>query len=190
MLAVLLPVLAYYLGSICSAILVCRLWQLPDPRSKGSENPGTTNVYRIGGKWPALVTFSFDMLKGLLPVLLAVYLKQPEIVVALCGVCACLGHIFPLFFKFKGGKAVATGFGVVLALEWLLGVFLILVWLGIMKKMRISSVAAIITVSLAPILAWLSNSPWFMSITLMSCTIVLRHLPNIRRLWEGSELKT
>ncbi|BDX05283.1 glycerol-3-phosphate 1-O-acyltransferase PlsY [Planctobacterium marinum] len=190
MLAVLLPVLAYYLGSVCSAILICRLWRLPDPRSVGSENPGTTNVYRLGGKWPALATFVFDMLKGMLPVLLAIYLQQPELVVALCAVFACLGHIFPLFFGFKGGKAVATAFGVILALEWIMGLALIIVWLAIMKKLRISSVAAIVTVCLAPILAFAISSPWFMSITLMSCTIVLRHLPNIRRLWDGNELGT
>lgn len=190
MLAVLLPVIAYYLGSICSAILVCRVWRLPDPRSFGSENPGTTNVYRLGGKWPAAATFLFDMLKGILPVLLAIYLQQPELVVALCGVFACLGHIFPMFFSFRGGKAVATAFGVILALEWVLGLALILIWIIIMKQTRISSVAAMITVSLAPIAAFFSGSEWFMSITLMSCTIVLRHLPNIRRLWAGKELKT
>lgn len=190
MIDVFLPVLSYLLGSVCSAIVICALLRLPDPRELGSANPGTTNVYRIGGKWPAVLTFIFDFLKGTFPVLLAIELQVSEFIVALTGMFACIGHIFPLYFRFQGGKAVATAIGVVLALQWWLGLILLLIWVTAMKLAKLSSVAAIIAVSSAPILAWWVDSPWILTITLMSLVILLRHTENIKRLISGTELST
>ena len=99
---------AYLLGSLSAAILFCRLFGLPDPRSEGSRNPGATNVLRIGGKWPALAVLIFDMLKGMLPVWAGYYLGLTHFELGMVALAACLGHIFPVFFNFKGGKGVAT----------------------------------------------------------------------------------
>ncbi|MGO2477449.1 MAG: glycerol-3-phosphate 1-O-acyltransferase PlsY, partial [Pseudoalteromonas sp.] len=111
MIAVLMLVLAYLLGSISSAILVSRLFRLPDPRTHGSNNPGATNVSRLGGKLPAVMVRIFDILKGTIPVWAAYFLKLDPLLLGLIGVAACLGHMYPLFFSFNGGKAVATAFG-------------------------------------------------------------------------------
>ena len=112
---IILPLLAYLIGSISSAIVVCRIMGLPDPRSSGSNNPGATNVLRLGGKKAAVITLLGDFLKGLLPVLLATAVGASEYGIAGAGLGAFLGHLFPVFFGFQGGKGVATAFGVVLA---------------------------------------------------------------------------
>ena len=113
-LTILMLATAYLLGSISSAILICRVFALPDPRERGSGNPGATNVYRLGGRIPALLVLICDILKGTLPVYGSYFLGIEPIYLGLIGVAACLGHMFPLFFQFKGGKAVATAFGAML----------------------------------------------------------------------------
>ena len=115
-----LPV-AYLLGSISSAIIVCRLMGLPDPRQQGSGNPGATNVMRIGRKKAAAITLAGDMLKGLIPVVMAKMMGVPVLLLAMVGMAAFLGHLYPVFFGFKGGKGVATSFGVLLGFSWLIG---------------------------------------------------------------------
>ena len=142
-------VLAYILGSVSSAILVSRLFKLPDPRSHGSNNPGATNVYRLGGKVPAVLVLVFDILKGTIPVWGAYFLKIDPLMLGLIGVAACLGHMYPLFFSFKGGKAVATAFGTLLPIGLSLGGMLIATWLIIVAITRYSSLAALVTVSLS-----------------------------------------
>ena len=124
-------ILAYLLGSVCSAILVCRLLGLPDPRTEGSHNPGTTNVLRIGGKGPAALTLLGDMLKGVVPVLVARHYQLEPAVVSAVGLAAFLGHLYPVFFGFKGGKGVATAAGVLLALNPWLGAATLLTWVSI-----------------------------------------------------------
>lgn len=110
-LTILMILTAYLLGSISSAVLICKLWGLPDPRKEGSGNPGATNVYRVGGKIPALLTLWFDVLKGMVPVWGSYFLGIEPFFLGLIAVAACLGHIFPLYFQFRGGKAVATALG-------------------------------------------------------------------------------
>ena len=109
----------YLLGSISTAIITCKLMGLPDPRTDGSKNPGATNVLRLGGKKAAAITLAGDMLKGLIPALLANLLEMPDAVVATAGLAAFLGHLFPVFYRFQGGKGVATLLGVLLGTHWL-----------------------------------------------------------------------
>ncbi|MEM6405998.1 MAG: glycerol-3-phosphate 1-O-acyltransferase PlsY, partial [Pseudomonadota bacterium] len=148
-------VAAYLLGSVSSAILVCRCFRLPDPRTQGSHNPGATNVLRIGGKLPAAVTLAGDMAKGLIPMLVCHLLDVTPLVFACVGLAVFLGHLYPVFFKFQGGKGVATAMGMDLGLHWLIGLSVIGLWLLVAKVMRVSSLAALISMTLAPlIVAW------------------------------------
>ena len=180
---------AYLLGSISSAILVCQLFRLGDPRDQGSGNPGTTNVLRIGGKFPAVLVLFFDVLKGTVPVWASYYLGLEPIYLAFVAVFACLGHMFPLFFDFAGGKAVATAFGAILPLGLDLAALLILVWSLIAKLSNYSSLAAIISVSLAPLFTWLIRPDYTLPVIILSTLIVLRHKDNIVRLLTGQEQK-
>ncbi|TPW18527.1 MAG: acyl-phosphate glycerol 3-phosphate acyltransferase [Halothiobacillaceae bacterium] len=189
MLDLILIVCAYLLGSISTAIIVCRLMELPDPRTQGSHNPGATNVLRIGGKKAAAITLIGDCLKGLLPVGVATLLGAGNTTLALVAMAAFLGHLYPLFFRFQGGKGVATAFGVFLGLSWPLGLLLALTWVVIAKLFRISSLAALLTTALTPLYAWLlALPPPQLLISLPLCLLVIwRHRENIRRLWHGKE---
>ncbi len=150
-----LVLVAYLLGSLSSAIIVCRLAGLPDPRSDGSGNPGATNVLRLGGKKPAIVTLAGDMLKGLLPVLLGHALGLAPVLLALVGLAAFLGHLYPVFFRFQGGKGVATALGVLLGLDWVVGLATVATWLAVAFLTRYSSLSALIATGLAPVwVAW------------------------------------
>ncbi|MGH8553738.1 MAG: glycerol-3-phosphate 1-O-acyltransferase PlsY, partial [Methylococcales bacterium] len=132
----LLVPLGYLVGSLSTAILVCRFLGLPDPREQGSKNPGATNVLRYGGKMAAATTLFGDLLKGTLPVLIAWALDADAPIVALVGLAAFLGHLYPVFFDFQGGKGVATGAGVFFGFHWLLGTIVVLTWLVSVKISR------------------------------------------------------
>ncbi|MHB8471326.1 MAG: glycerol-3-phosphate 1-O-acyltransferase PlsY [Gammaproteobacteria bacterium] len=184
-------VLAYFLGSISSAILIARLLGLSDPRSQGSGNPGATNMLRVGGKGAAVVTLLGDMLKGVLVVLLARALGGSEVAIAGAAIAAFLGHLYPVFFGFKGGKGVATLFGTLLGLNWLVGVLVLGTWLLVAFLFRYSSLAALIASALAPAyLAWLQPVPAFI---IAACAMVAllfwRHRSNIAKLRAGTEGK-
>lgn len=178
---------AYLLGSVSSAILVCRLFGLPDPRTTGSQNPGATNVLRLGNRLAALLTLAGDILKGVLPVLLARFLDLPLWAAAMAGFFAFIGHLHPVFFGFRGGKGVATAFGVLFSLAWPVGVLTGLVWLVAFAAGRISSVASLsaFLVSPALMLHWLPEAFW--PNVLMSALMLYRHKSNIRNLLSGSE---
>ena len=184
-----LTIIAYLLGSISSAILVCKLLNLPDPRTQGSHNPGATNVYRIGGKAAAATVLLFDILKGAIPVWGAYFLKVDPIALGVIAIATCLGHMFPIFFQFKGGKAVATAFGVLLPIGLDLGGLLVLTWLSVAKLTHYSSLAAIVAVSLAPLYIWLLKPLYTIPAMMLSCLIIFRHKDNIIRLLNGSEPK-
>jgi glycerol-3-phosphate acyltransferase PlsY len=184
-----LIVAAYLLGSISSAIIVCRLMGLPDPRTEGSNNPGATNVLRIGGRKAAAITLLGDSVKGLVPVLLChLFGRGPE-VLALAGLAAFLGHLYPVFFGFKGGKGVATALGVQFGWHWLIGLAVAGTWLFMAKVARISSLAALISMALAPIAVWLIWPAAELVAAQVVITILLfwRHRSNIRNLIQGSE---
>lgn len=188
-LTILMFAAAYLLGSISSAILVCRLFNLGDPRDQGSKNPGATNVLRLGGKVPAASVLFFDLLKGTIPVWASYYLGLEPIYLAFVAVFACLGHMFPLFFDFSGGKAVATAFGTILPLGFDLAVLSILVWGITLRLTGYSSLAAILTFSLAPLVTWLLKPEYALPVGILSVLIILRHKSNIGRLLQGNEPK-
>ncbi|REL32758.1 glycerol-3-phosphate 1-O-acyltransferase PlsY [Thalassotalea euphylliae] len=180
-------VIAYLLGSISSAILICRLLGLPDPRSTGSKNPGATNVLRISNKATAATVLLLDVLKGTLPVWGAYFMGVEPIWLGVVGMAACLGHMFPIFFELKGGKAVATAFGVLVPIGIDLGVLLLLTWIIVAKSTRYSSLAAIVTVLLAPLYVWLLKPLYVYPVLMLSALIVIRHKDNISRLIKGTE---
>lgn len=183
--------ITYLIGSLSSAIIVCKLWGLPDPRQKGSNNPGATNVLRIGGKIPALITLLGDGCKGFLPTLLAVKLLLPTSVIGAVMLAALLGHILPIFFKFQGGKGVATAMGAFLGLAWQVGGLLIAIWALIIAITRLSSLGAIVATLFAPLVAWvfLQDYNLTVAISVMSLILLIRHKDNIIRLCNGKESK-
>jgi len=183
--------LAYLLGSISSAIVVCRAMGLPDPRTLGSNNPGATNVLRIGGKKAAALTLFGDMLKGLIPVLAANLYGVGDGVLAATGMAAFLGHLYPAFFGFKGGKGVATALGVQFGLAWQIGGSVALIWLFVAKVLNTSSLAALVCMALAPLVVWFFRpAPELIIVqTLISIILFWRHRSNIRNLISGSEGK-
>ena len=188
-LTILIFAAAYLLGSISSAILVCRLFSLGDPRKQGSGNPGATNVFRLGGNFPAALVLVFDVLKGTVPVWASYYLGLEPIYLAFVAVMACLGHMFPLFFGFSGGKAVATAFGAILPLGLDLAALLMMTWAIMVRLTNYSSVAAILSVSLAPVFTALLKPEYTLPVGILSVLIVLRHKDNIIRLYQKQEPK-
>ena len=187
-LALLMILSAYLIGSISSAVIVCRLFSLDDPRFRGSGNPGTTNVYRLGGWVPAFLTLIFDVLKGMLPVWGSYYLGFDPFILAIVAMAACLGHIYPLYFEFKGGKAVATALGAMFPIAWEMAILLIVTWLVVFFVTRVSSLAALITVSLAPIYAYMIKPQYTVPAIMLTALIIWRHRTNIVRLWRGEEV--
>lgn len=187
MLISLMCVCAYLLGSISSAILVCRLFKLPDPRFNGSNNPGATNVLRLGGKIPAAMVLVFDILKGTIPVWGAYFLHIEPVWLGAIAVSACLGHIYPVFFHFNGGKAVATAFGALLPIGASLAGLLIATWLVVLLVTRYSSLAAIITVAAAPLYTWWIKPLYTIPVSFLTLVIIIRHRGNIKRLLTGKE---
>lgn len=184
----LVPV-AYLIGSVSSAIIVCQLMGFDDPRSQGSGNPGATNVMRIGGKKAAAITLLGDALKGLLPVLIAKLLGVNSLVLSSVVFAAFLGHLYPVFFGFKGGKGVATTLGVALGVHWLLGLIVAGTWFAVYKISKISSLSALIAAVLTPIYAWfITNDINFLIVfVLVSVILLWRHKSNIQRLLNGEE---
>ncbi len=182
---------AYLIGSISTAIISCKLLKLPDPRKTGSNNPGATNVLRSGGKKAGAITLAGDMLKGLLPALLASQLPVTTTVLAATGCAAFLGHVFPVYYGFKGGKGVATFYGVLLGFHWLSGVIALVVWGLSALVFKISSLAALISIFCAPFIVWFftHSPPLSASVLLMAILIYWRHRSNIRNLLNGSENK-
>lgn len=180
---------AYLLGSISSAILICRLAGLPDPRDAGSHNPGATNVLRIGGRWAALAVLIFDVLKGMLPVWAGYYLGLTQFELGMVALGACLGHIFPIFFKFKGGKGVATAFGAIAPIGWGVDVWMLGTWLAVFLLTGYSSLSAVIAAITIPFYVWWYKPEFTFPVALVCCLLVYRHHDNIQRLWRGQEDK-
>ncbi len=186
-----LIVFAYLLGSISTAIITCKMMGLPDPRTQGSRNPGATNVLRFGGKKAAAVTLFGDFLKGLLPVLVGLVLQVEPLVLALIGLAAFIGHLYPIFFGFQGGKGVATALGVILGLSWQVALAALLTWLLMAKVFRISSLSALTAAILTPLYCWLlaPQTEYIMLFSVISLLLIWRHRSNIRNLMSGAEGK-
>jgi len=182
--------LAYLLGSVSCAILVCDLFRLPDPRQQGSLNPGATNVYRIGGVWPALLTLLGDSLKGVLAVAIARLLDLSPTGQGLVAIAAILGHMFPIFFKLQGGKGVATCLGAGLVLAWPTTLALTALWILVMALFRIASLASLCaSLAAAPVALFLNPEHW-RAFLVVAVLILLRHHRNILALVRGQEPRT
>ncbi len=184
-------VLGYLAGSVSTAIIVCRAMGLPDPRSEGSRNPFATNVLLFGGKKAAAITLAGDFLKGLLPVLLARLAGLEETGLALTALAAFLGHLYPVFFGFEGGKGVATAFGAILGLSYPVALAALATWLFMAFVVRISSLSALTAAALAPVFAWWFGLPgaYLAAVLLMVGLLIWRHRSNIRHLLAGTEDK-
>ena len=181
---------SYLLGSISSAIIICKIAGLPDPRTKGSKNPGATNVLRIGGKKIAALVLFLDGLKGALPVILAHYFGLSLFESTIILLCAFLGHVFPIFYGFKGGKGVATFLGGLIGLNFLVGLTFAIVWLLIAKIIKISSIAALTATLLSPIYFYVittNNVKATLVIFLINLFIYFTHRENIKRIISGDE---
>jgi acyl phosphate:glycerol-3-phosphate acyltransferase len=188
-------VAAYLVGSLSFAVIVSRVFGLADPRSYGSKNPGATNVLRSGHRAAAIITLAFDALKGYVPVVLALVFGPRfglgETTVAFVGLAAFLGHLWPVFFRFEGGKGVATAAGVLMAFNPWLGAATLLTWVIIAAFFRYSSLASIVAALFAPfyqLLIW-DASPIALAIAVMSLLLIWRHSGNIRKLLAGTESK-
>ena len=189
---------AYLLGSLSFAVIVSRAMGLSDPRTFGSKNPGATNVLRSGSKPAAIATLLLDGVKGWLPVALVGWYGKPygleDGTMALVGLAAFLGHLYPVFFKFVGGKGVATALGVLLGIHWGLGLMAMLTWLIMAYAFRYSSLASLSAALLAPVYyvlwggtVWYTETPVLLSICAMGALLVYRHRENIVRLLKGTE---
>jgi glycerol-3-phosphate acyltransferase PlsY len=188
-LAIVLVVLGYLCGSLASAVIVCRIMGLPDPRKQGSGNPGATNVLRLGGKKAAALTLAGDMLKGAVPVLLAHLLSDSPAVLASTAVAAIIGHMYPVFFQFKGGKGVATTFGAVAALVYPVALFMGAVWVLTAMATRYASLASMAAAVAAPLFAlvFIQQPATIVALVIIAALLVYRHRENIQRLRDGIE---
>jgi|TARA_Y100000389_G_scaffold100595_1_gene97309 glycerol-3-phosphate acyltransferase PlsY len=181
---------SYLLGSISSAIIICKICNLPDPRTKGSGNPGATNVLRIGGRKVAAFVLIFDGLKGAIPVLLAHYFGLNLFELTIILLSAFLGHVFPIYYRFKGGKGVATYLGGLIGLNFFVGLTFSVIWLIVAKVMKVSSIAALTATLLSPIYFYFittHNIRATMVIFLINLFIYFTHRENIRRIMNGEE---
>ena len=191
---------AYLVGSLSFAVIVSRLMGLNDPRTYGSKNPGATNVLRSGSKPAAVVTLLLDGAKGWLPVALIAWYGKPygmfEGTMAMAGLAAFLGHLFPVFFRFQGGKGVATALGVLLGFNWILGLAAAASWLVIAVFFRYSSLASLVAAVFAPVyyifgdgVAWYLDKSLLLAMVVMALLLAWRHAANINRLFKGTESK-
>ena len=196
------PVLAalagYLIGSLSFAVIVSRVMGLNDPRTFGSKNPGATNVLRSGNKAAAVITLLLDAAKGWLPVMLVKWYGKPygleDGTMAMVGLAAFVGHLYPVFFRFVGGKGVATALGVLLGINWILGLATGATWLIMSYFFRYSSLAALTAAVFAPVYyifgdgtAWYMNKGVLLSVSIMSLLLLYRHAENIGRLVKGNE---
>ena len=188
-------ILGYLMGSLSFAVMTAKLFGQPDPRTYGSGNPGATNVLRSGNKLAALITLLGDAAKGAIAIGIAHVLlansSQLAVGVALTGLAAFLGHLYPVFFRFKGGKGVATALGILLAFHWLLGTAVLVIWLVIVVATRYVSLASVVAaIAAAPVALYLNASGVMaMAVSVMGLLVLWRHGGNLRRLCAGTENK-
>lgn len=188
-LGILFLIIGYLVGSVSSGILVCKIMKLPDPRTEGSGNPGATNLLRIAGKLPALLVLIGDALKGFIVVLVAKLVGINGFMLALVALATVLGHMYPVFFQFKGGKGVATAFGSVLVLSFWVGLIGLLAWVIVVLVSRYVSLASLVAAVLSAVLILFVHTSYFLPIAVITALIVWKHMENIERLKAGTENK-
>ncbi|MGX9419188.1 glycerol-3-phosphate 1-O-acyltransferase PlsY [Vibrio sp. RC27] len=185
----LIIVASYLIGSVSSAVLISRIKHLPDPRQQGSKNPGATNVLRLGGSRIAAFVLFCDVLKGMIPVWGSYYLGISPVLLGVIAIAACLGHIYPIFFNFQGGKGVATALGAIAPIGFSLTSMIVATWLSVAFIFRYSSLASITSAILAPLYTWLVNPQYTLPVAMLCCLILFRHQDNMKRLLAGNEPK-
>jgi glycerol-3-phosphate acyltransferase PlsY len=193
MITVILAIVAYLIGSVCFAVIMSRVFRLPDPRAYGSGNPGAMNVLRSGNKAAALLTLLGDALKGWLAVWLAQQCApagDAELAMAIAGALVVIGHMYPLFHRFQGGKGVAPALGVLFGFSVYLGLAAISTWIIVAVVFRTSSIASMVSAMLAPFAAWMLfgiTHPFFASMVLLAVLLICRHRQNIKNILAGTE---
>ena len=183
---------AYLVGSVSSGIIVSQIFNLPDPRTIGSKNPGATNVMRSGNKKAAIFTLLGDLLKAILVLAIAEYLGFNDLIIVCVALAVLIGHIYPIFYKFQGGKGVATAIGILIALNFKLALIVASIWLLVFGIWRYSSLAAILAAISAPIIAIFilrDQSLYCIAFTFITIIILFKHQANIKKLLSGTELK-
>jgi len=180
---------SYLIGAISFGIVISHIFSLPDPRTIGSKNPGATNVLRTGKKLAALLTLLGDASKGALTVGLAQYFELPPLIVGLIAIATLIGHIFPIYYGFKGGRGVATAAGILFIFSWVMGLIVLAIWLGVFFIWRYSSLAAIIAASLSPVIGFFYKIDFYdlIATSIIALILILRHIENIKRLIDGTE---
>lgn len=180
---------SYLIGAISFGIIISHIFSLPDPRTIGSKNPGATNVLRTGKKLAALLTLLGDASKGALTVGLAQYFELPPLIVGLIAIATLIGHIFPIYYGFKGGRGVATAAGILFIFSWVMGLIVLAIWLGVFFIWRYSSLAAIIAASLSPVIGFFYKIDFYelIATSIIALILILRHIENIKRLIDGTE---
>ena len=180
---------SYLIGAISFGIVISHIFSLPDPRTIGSKNPGATNVLRTGKKLAALLTLLGDASKGALTVGLAQYFELPPLIVGLIAIATLIGHVFPIYYGFKGGRGVATAAGILFMFSWIMGLIVLAIWLGVFFIWRYSSLAAIIAASLSPVIGFFYKIDFYelIATSIIALILILRHVENIKRLIDGTE---
>ena len=180
---------SYLIGAISFGIVISQIFSLPDPRTIGSKNPGATNVLRTGKKLAALLTLLGDALKGSLTVGLAQYFELSALMVGLIAIATLVGHVFPIYYGFKGGRGVATAAGILFMFSWIMGLIVLAIWLGVFFIWRYSSLAAIIAASLSPVIGFFYKIDFYelIATSIIALILILRHVENIKRLIDGTE---
>jgi len=188
---IILLTISYLFGSVNSSIIFSRIYKLQDPRNYGSNNPGATNILRSGNKFLALIILVVDMLKGILPVLAAFYVLEDRFFAQIIGIAAVTGHIFPIFYKFNGGKGVATSFGSILGFDLILGLICLITWLITAFLFRYSALSAIVSFTFLPIYTWLSYEVYTITSVylVLSIVVIYKHRSNIKNLINNKETK-
>jgi glycerol-3-phosphate acyltransferase PlsY len=183
---------AYLVGSISSGIIVSQIFNLPDPRTIGSKNPGATNVMRSGNKKAAIFTLLGDLLKAIIVLAIAEYIGFRDLIIVCVALAVLIGHIYPIFYKFRGGKGVATAIGILIALNFKLALIVLSIWLIVFGIWRYSSLAAIVAAISAPffgIFIFGDQALYCMAYSLITIIILFKHQANIKKLLSGTELK-
>ena len=189
MMIVIYLLFSYLIGAISFGIVISHIFSLPDPRTIGSKNPGATNVLRTGNKLAALLTLLGDALKGSLTVGLAQYFELSPLMVGLIAIATLVGHVFPIYYGFKGGRGVATAAGILFMFSWIMGLIVLAIWLGVFFIWRYSSLAAIIAASLSPVIGFFYKIDFYelIATSIIALILILRHVENIKRLIDGTE---